>query len=522
MRKIFLFVVSSVAFFCSCQKIESDYVRGPEPKTEMEGRVTLGRRLKNAYSMPNMRKAYRRYYGVGAGEERVYPTHYYVCFTEPSRRLVECLVSDSTVDAFPFPLDYELVGTGVYVPPSGQQGWVYAVIPVGWPHLRDFVCSVIDTCCIPDEHSALFEVERLSLYLTGNMTRSDFESVDDDTSSSMTRVSGRPHGMFRVLNTATRQNEAVRSVKVKCNSLVRVKNAWTREDGSYDCDMRFYTNVNYTLFFENRSGFQIWNNNWCLLPATLSLGVHSPHGYSYDMGTSSYGWRLSTINNSVKTYKDLICPHFGLDNPVNGLRISMITLSGLQWGASTPMWRRRNVADTEIGSFAGMLAVACGFWQYTLPDMMVFTSSKSTLWIHQLLFHELSHVVHYDKAGNVYWDRYVANIVHNLGYGDGTSHSDYIGVGEMWGGYMEYEAYNYYWHDIRGVDQLSSVPQSDEWYRPDLLKRVVDTVPLTPYFIKECLTSDDTSFATLKTKINSQLLPWAQEKVNCVLYPLFE
>jgi hypothetical protein len=72
-----------------------------------------------------------------------------------------------------------------------------------------------------------------------------------------------------------------------------------------------------------------------------------------------------------------------------------------------------------------------------LPDIFILKDYKSTEELYSTLFHELSHSSHYYKVGKPYWLAYIAAIIYNTGYGDGTRALDgYVGVGEMWGNYF--------------------------------------------------------------------------------------
>ncbi len=515
MKKFLYYSLLLTAFF-SCQRAEEldlDLPSGMASKTsDEENGVQLGAKIQNAYSLYYMRQAYDQLYPNGdggtsltAGPDRslIQATHLYIRVRPVDTLQVSLLVDDSTIDVFPYPLDRELTGCGEYVPSTEEEGYVYAVVPVNWTGLSHLNYTVIDTCCIPEEGDDwLADVERQALQNAG------FALYEES------KVSGRPDGYIKVRNTVTENFEGVKGVKVVMNTLVRVRHAYTGENGHYSCNTKFYSNVNYTLSFTNHDNFMIWKNNLCLLPATLTLGVHTPHGYSYNMDTMSHGWQLSTVHNAAYIYWNTLCDRFGLDYPPKGMRLWLLPTTLFDWAATTPMWRHRAIDLISFSDFMDFLPYSA-LWVYSLitPDMIIYRTDRSTTDHYRTIFHELSHASHYVHAGAEYWNKLVWNTVIHGGYGDETTRPDFVGVGEMWAYYADTRMINTVFENMPSFPK--PVSHRSEWFRPGILDTVVRFIPgMTPGIIFQCLTSTDSIHKTMKDEIKQRVDPVHHNSVD--------
>lgn len=133
---------------CSKNTID-DYPMGMQPKSGTPTGITLGNRLENAYTVRNMTAAWYDLFGNDIRCPLV-ATHYYVKILPQDSTDVTRLVEDTSLCLFPYPLDYELIGEGMYELDSTDTAWVYTVVPVGY-NLSGLTYTVIDTCCIPDD-----------------------------------------------------------------------------------------------------------------------------------------------------------------------------------------------------------------------------------------------------------------------------------------------------------------------------------------------------------------------------------
>ena len=382
------------------------------------------------------------------------------------------IIEDTSIDAFPFPLDYEIVGSGEFIQDSTQPQYIYVVSPLGWS-ADDYPYTLIDSCCIPDDDDEELQlVEELSLQLTGNI------SPKDNTRQTLTRVSGKPSGTIRVFNTVTNNYEGVRNINVKMNTLVRVRNANTDKNGNYSCNTRFYTNVNYTLFFVNTAGFKLWRNNLNIFPHTMCLGVHHPDGYSYNMSTKSYGWYGATVNNAEDIFINYLCNDLSLPQPISNLRIMLLGSSTLG-NASTPMFYHRHYVDPAyVNQFGNNSMVqTC---TNILPDIFIAGNPEQTDILYNTVFHESLHALHYSNAGDDYWFRLiVGSILMGSSYGNPNSlYAGYIGVAEMLAYYGDSVLSQYYWTHYKNIsDSIVSLQYANAWFRPDILDSISQNIP---------------------------------------------
>lgn len=512
-----LTIMTAVVAMVSCSKnTVDDYPMGMTPKSMSPTGLTLGNRLANAYTVRNMTAAWYDLFG-NDGRCPLGATHYYVKILPQDSTDVTRLVEDTTLCLFPYPLDYELIGEGMYELDSTDTAWVYTVVPVGY-NLSGLTYTVIDTCCIPDDGDTLLErVEERSLKLTGNIPRNQ------------PRVSGKPSGRFQVWNTQTRAYEGVRGVKVVMNTIVRIRKVFTNENGNYYCPTKFLSNVAYNIFYDNVTGFKLWYNWGQILPASLYVGVHSPTGYSYNMGTSSGGWYLSTVNNATRIFYTILCPSMGVSIPPSDLRIFA---HNMDMSCSTPMFYHRAYPNSEIDSFAMyLLPDHSPFYFYRLikilPDIFITTSGETTEWMYSCMFHELSHALHHKRAGNSYWHNLViGEISNNILWGDpyysgNPIYSGYIGVAEMWAYYSEYILNNYYWIDINHLSDSTTMYQQAEWFRPGLLDTLSNNVPTMTYdYIYNSLTTEENSMCKLKEKLVWRTPIAYRHTTNSILNPI--
>ncbi|MCQ2295785.1 MAG: hypothetical protein MJZ45_00115 [Bacteroidales bacterium] len=494
--KAFTVIAASVILFASCNKDEENIQDPTLPAAKTEGKVQLGKKLDNAYSVTNMQNAYQKLRERGEITEdiTISETHTYIKITSIDSAGLDLLLNDTNIELFNYPLDYELIGTGVYEP-TNDSSILYTVIPAGYNLGSHIQYQVLEHCYIPDDKASIAEqmIEEESLRLTGNLS--------DEPES---KAGSIPQGYIKVYNTNSETYIPVMKVKVRTNTLVNIRTAYTDENGFYKMGGKFVCKPNYTIVYENQIGFKIWGNLAFLAPTYLYLGTQSQTGFSKNITTSSAGWSWSTINNATYIYYQQICPHFTINKPCDNLRI-WATRSG-NWGGSAPMLHYMTltpsfvmslIAIYRINEMAGIAASAlAALVHIAMPDVFILQDYGNTDKMYKLLFHELSHASHFSKVGSGYWNTYIGQIIVNGGYGDtGNSYNGVIGVGEMWANYFEDIAFAYYkgntevWcshydNDDDGIDEY-------EWFAPCLLHEVSSEVPgMTPNMYFYCLTSN--------------------------------
>ncbi len=499
-------VVLALAFITGCSRdIENiEHLNGSGTSRKPSG-VYLGNHITNIYATQYMRYAVSKKDWNANRPPRVQTTHLYVKLHPIDTTQFACIVDDTSINAFPYPLDYELIGEGNYVQPDSDTGWVYAVVPLGWAPLTSIPHILIDSCCIPnDNDNALLMVEE--------------EELLKVLGPGGDRVSGRPHGYIKVRNTSTGGQDGLRRAKVITNTIVRCRTTYTNDNGYYSFTggWAYITNVNYTVLFENIHDFKVWNyfnNGSCILPNAISLGVHSPSGYSYTIEPNNViNWRAATICNAASVFYNHLWNDLKIGRPIGGLRIGIyIQPENSNWSACTPMFRHRIYNPSEWYQYLA-LAYVTMLGGLAIPDMLFLSGTDSSHHIYSTIFHELLHVSHYNQVKNsTYWDHLVANTILNSGYGDSVSRPDYVGVSEMWAYYAEMVAYNYYRNNYNSLmpDFFHHGIQPDEghWFKPENLQELFNVgIPnLDLYTLFQCMTSTNINHCTFRQEIRNKV-----------------
>ena len=141
---VFLVGFFSLVLLCGCGGKENDGIVLKNSFSKASG-VSLGNQLTNIYATGYMRALYRQKYNLPpSATTPVYTTHLYVKLHPEDTTQFSMIVDDTVINAFPFPLDYELIGQGNYVQPAEDSGWVYAVVPVDWLPLSKIPHLLID------------------------------------------------------------------------------------------------------------------------------------------------------------------------------------------------------------------------------------------------------------------------------------------------------------------------------------------------------------------------------------------
>ena len=138
--------------------------------------------------------------------------------------------------------------------------------------------------------------------------------------------------------------------------------------------------------------------------ADKGLGWHSKSGYSEDFDTGSKVWMWATVNNAVYIFRKQLCPHFNIPTPNLKLHIWASNGNNSDWSGCAPMCRHIKVelADwqyfltKELGTSAEVTFEILG------PDVMIFYNNKTEK-IYSTVFHEMSHVCHFNQVGKQYW-----------------------------------------------------------------------------------------------------------------------
>lgn len=480
-----------LAILASCNKDDlqtENYSSADEFKSGQI--IELGSKLENPYSVSNMQKALENLKtnallkSVGGEIDTIIATHYYVRFLPTDLNELDQLASDSLLELFDYPLDYdiEIEGTYYHDPsiPEGNPTYQYTVVPVNY-EFKNISYEILDEVYLTDENLDDGSVKSENFYdlleyeamkLTGNL-----DEEKEDTKGLLPSKKN-PAGYIRVDNTEPDISlDGVKRIKVRTQRFAKIGWDYTDINGYYKINVGYRYDAHYSIVFVNETGFKIWGNQALSAPAVYNMGKHSKSGFTKNFYTNSVGWLWSTVNNGVYDYREIYCPRYGVNKPPSNMRI-WTTRTGGGFTGSAPMSYQVSMSASTLKDFliAHGVRSFLAYMTNCLPDIFIIKDFTNTKEAYSTIFHECAHASHYAKAGKEYWMKYVKHIVNNGGYGDGSeTYAGYCGVGEMWG--------NYFGSGICTRDEFGSWDNFKYWedyYNPGFLMKLDDEDGFTP------------------------------------------
>lgn len=513
---ILIFATALATSSCNKTETESSNTSLP-PKTDTPKGVTLGKKLENPYSVKNMYAACEllKQRGEISNDLEIEPTHLYIKLSPKDSTELTLIIDDTTLNLFPYPLDYELVGEGEYIIPENTQPELYTVIPIGHK-MEGISYTIIEECCIPDENnpSEIEYVELESLKLTKNITEEEIRELQNSKCILPSRK--YPQGRVTVYNTYEQTYVGVQGVKVLVSWFTKIASTYTDAAGNYHISKGFRYKTHYSAIFRNRRGFAIWSNWGPLSPAIHHVGRHDRAGHNIQIGTNSQAWPWATINNAACLYYDTLCPTFGVPKPLESrLRIWYLDINpGNSGNACTPMLRHITLNPMDLRTFIikflhtqtegqnALISTIVYAAQYITPDIFVAKHPASTVLLQSHIFHEMGHASHFIKVRSNYWFQYIQEICfHGFDYGESYDGTNGItGIGEMWGYYFEDKCHN------RIFRNNNPQQQSRSWFRPEVLHEIDDYFhgEYTPQVFFSSLDSDVRNHQQYKHRLISK------------------
>lgn len=514
----------------SCQN-EDDALTNRKIEVNPEdtvGKIVLGKKLENPYSVKNMRKALeslKKKKLVKAEDVEgieINTTHLYIEIPTADNAQLDMFVQDTSLELFNHPLDYDLPEEGSFYQDTSftnyDPTWLYTVVPVDHD-LTQVTHTVLEECYLPNDElvetvekdkskADLLKLLEYEAYLiTGNIK---------DVNGYNSKARQSPSGTVTVENTEGNP-EGLKRVKVRVHNFMRVDSDMTDDSGSYSMSKGFLTNVHYAIIFKNSKDFKIWGNWAFIAPAHYYMGWHSATGLDRQIKKNSGAWKWGTVNNAVYAYYHF-CQTYSIPSPPIDFRVWVREKGDGTVTGNAAMLRRTyglfgfnghskviNFMSKSLG-FVITSVLMYQLLQYALPDIgiSVNTSEVGTDDVYATVFHECAHASHWIQVGSYYWVQYINYIITYGAYGNGTGvNAGYCGVGEMWGNYFgNYVCSNTYFNETSGVN----FDASEHWYNPGFLKYVDNISDVTTTEIYDCLTSSTNTInklvSQLKTKTN--------------------
>lgn len=172
-------------------------------------KIILGKKLKNPYSVENMKKAFQNIKSSSNFSARtpiveISTSHYYVKFIPKNSEELGIIEKDSSLIAYDYPLDYEILQMGDYYHdpkvPIDQPTYHYASIPIGKEIPKGVEYVILSDLFIPDEEDIPDDFKELltdeALKITGNLKEE--KSAEKKTGLFSRPSKWRPAGTIKV------------------------------------------------------------------------------------------------------------------------------------------------------------------------------------------------------------------------------------------------------------------------------------------------------------------------------------
>lgn len=497
----------------------------PSEEQNGDSLTVLGAKLKNPYTVKNMRDAYNKARMTIPGFPiiPISTTDLYVRFLPTDNEQLEILEADTNLILFDYPLDYEIVSLGdSYSDPSvnpedGQ--WYYTSVPKNYSFPAGIQYEIIEELFLPGTYQqidpfdpqledALFALEDESLRLTDN-----YETTPHDVNPILEAKKRAPKGHIKVIDTERGQYVPVEGVRVRTRRWFKYGYAWTNSDGFYKINRKYRRSVHYMVKFKNQSGFKLRRGMLSLFTAKDYRGKKTRNGIDINYSTNNGEWRLATVNNAVVKYR-AYADQLGIEKPHSNLRI--VVRNESTGSGAAPMLRRtwgffgfstgsmlRDYLTNVIALTPPANALLI-IHKYVLPDVIIDAHSDlGTANVYHLVFHELGHASHFKQVGSEYWVKYINYIITYGAYGDGTGHNaEYCGVGEMWGNFIGAVFMNKEWPKSSG--SAFYLFENESWFNPGFLQDVDGISDITTFEIFSSLTSSTNTFDRLKSQLKNK------------------
>ena len=273
MKFEFLSVAAAALMFAACNEplndaaeVEKDslcFAKGNEG-------FILGEKLENPYSLSTMRLAYKQIKclskSASANDDFIKATHLYIKFSPKTEEEYDLLTSDTTLDIYPYPLDYDIISyDGDYHDPELPDTiptYQYASVPYSHK-LPNIDYEILDSLFIPfegkdteekslsksKEATIWDELEYKALEITNNLTEEDKKQ-----SISKKAKKWRPSGFVKVWDSS--RYIGIEGAKIKARRLFTTHTGIADAEGRFSCNGTFKYAATYLLEWE-RADFKI-------------------------------------------------------------------------------------------------------------------------------------------------------------------------------------------------------------------------------------------------------------------------
>ena len=361
-------------------------------------RMILGEQLENPYSVENMKKALANLTANGrtASDIDIETTNLYVRFLPADSLEYDAIASDTTIELFDHPLDFEIEQEGNWYHdpsiPDHLPTYQYTVVQPDYIFPDTVEHEILAELFLPEEVEEEIETGRLaidldfldaledeSLKLTGNWE----EEVSNPSARCRGRRCWNPSGTIRVRERHGGRNRdyiPVENTKVRVRRWFTIKTDYTDANGDYWFTHQFKRAVNYSVKFETPYA-KI--SNWIGWD-TRHDGPKRRGAWNVDFDWHTESWVRATLINSIVEYR-VQYHRTGIQNPY--------PVSYWAGGDAVNKLNIRAVFKEGTGNH----------WPTRANNIKIFTQlklkdgirNKETDDLYAVTFHELGHQSHW-------------------------------------------------------------------------------------------------------------------------------
>lgn len=365
--------------------IEGDETEnGVIESTTTEEPIEIIRKLQNPYTVENMQNAYDILQSedmIGDGLQIV-PTHLYVRFLPVDSVELETLKSDTSLELFSYPLDYELTEGEVYIDAElgdAEFTWLYTRVPLGY----DFPIGgyeIIEELYLPllsEEFSHDESViqnwdilEEKALEITDNLDEETSYKAGVRSKSLLKAKKWTPKATIRVYDDRIGDFILVEGVKVRARWWFNWESGYTKSNGIATMSGTFKGKTNYSIVWEGRD----WE---------IRSGNYGQAYYNGPNGSTS-NWNLNIGKGGLSfMYAHIHRACFAYWNNSLGLKVPF----------KDSFWKQK----VKIGAFnidgRGNMNTAR---RWILGSLIKIYKKDRCSNLFQTTIHELAHVSHWD------------------------------------------------------------------------------------------------------------------------------
>ena len=262
--------------------------------------MTVGRKLANPYTVDNMNKALRNIiaasqkrsndplnpgFKVELSLQQIKATHYHVKFSPRTWEELELLEADSILDLSNYPLDHEVVGSGMIYRDADDES--FEDLYTAWPAEKAFPATVpyeiIDTLFIPED-----ETTAKRLGITENFTERLLDEAYRLTGNAEEHDKGTAASRWYPSGTLKVWDDAVNGYIPLIGARVRISKGWryyytdTDQFGQFRARSSFSGKVVYKILWQGSkwnirdgtSGRAYYKSSKMNGPFNLLIGSH--------------------------------------------------------------------------------------------------------------------------------------------------------------------------------------------------------------------------------------------------------